>query len=95
MAEETAKESGGSGGGGSSPDRVESVKGSYGIKANSLEVLCMPPLPPAIPGPSVITLAATGLAVDGLVNVYGSQGGPGDCGAADAPTCGLRFHQRG
>lgn len=74
MVEELTKEGGGSGGEGSSPDRVESVKGSYGIKANSVEVLCMPPLPPAVPGPSVITLAATGLAIDGLVNVYGSQG---------------------
>lgn len=74
MPEETVKCGAGSGGGPSSPDRVESFNGTYGIKANQVEVLCMPPLPPAIPGPSVITLAATGLAMDGLVNVRGSQG---------------------
>jgi len=73
MVDETVKDGGGSGGS-SSVDRIESVKGNYGIKANSLEVVCMPPLPPAIPGPSIITLAATGLAIDGLVNIYGSQG---------------------
>jgi hypothetical protein len=74
MLEEPMKCGAGSGGGPSSSDRVESVNGAYGIKANAVEVLCMPPLPPAIPGPSVITLAATGLAMDGLVNVRGSQG---------------------
>jgi len=74
MAEKTTKCGGGSGGGTSSADRVETAKGTYGIKANAVQVVCMPPVPPAIPVPSVITLAATGLAMDGLVNVYGSQG---------------------
>lgn len=73
MAEEMTKTGGGSGGG-PSPNRAESVNGTYAIKANQVELLCLPPLPPAIPGPSVITLAATGLMMDGLVNVRGSQG---------------------
>src|SRR5579872_7416953 len=64
------------GGTGGSPDtnRNESVNGTYAIRANQVEVLCRPPLPPAIPGPSVLSLVSTGLAMDGLVNVRGSQG---------------------
>jgi hypothetical protein len=74
MVQQMRSEGGGSGGGPDSADRAESVNGGYSIRANQLEVLCRPPLPPAISGPSVITLLAAGMGMDGKVNVRGSQG---------------------
>jgi len=65
---------GGMGGGPDTANHVESVNGAYSITANQVELLCRPPLPPAIPGPSVITLLAAGMGTDGTVNVRGSQG---------------------
>src|SRR5262245_12495070 len=65
---------GGSGGGPDGANHVESVNGTYAITANQVEFLSRPPLPPAVPGPSVITILAAGLGTDGLVNVRGSQG---------------------
>jgi len=65
---------GGAGGNDDSPNRVEHVSGAYAITANQVEVLSRPPLPPGIPGPSVITILAAGMGMDGNVNVRGSQG---------------------
>jgi len=65
---------GGSGGGEETTDHVQSFDGSYSVCANQVEVLSRPPLPPATPGPSVITILAAGMGTDGLVDVNGSQG---------------------
>ena len=65
---------GGSGGGPDTQDRIESADGSYHISANQVQLLCRPPLPPGIPLPSVITIAAPGMGMDGRVDVRGSQG---------------------
>jgi hypothetical protein len=65
------------GGSGGSPDngsQGQSVDGSYSITANQVAIVSRPALPPAVPGPSVITVVATGMGTDGLVNVRGSQG---------------------
>jgi len=77
MADDMRNIGGGSGGGGDdadSPNRVETVSGAYAITANQVELLSRPPLPPGIPGPSVITIIAAGMGTDGNVNVRGSQG---------------------
>jgi hypothetical protein len=65
---------GGTGGGQDNGSHGESVDGSYAITANQVAIVSRPALPPAIPGPSVITVLATGMGTDGLVNVRGSQG---------------------
>jgi hypothetical protein len=62
------------GGGPDTANHVESANGAYSIAANQVELLSRPPLPPAVPGPYVITLLAGGTGTDGLVNVRGSQG---------------------
>jgi len=64
----------GSGGGQDPGNRAQSADRSYTITANQVNLVSRPPLPPAIPGPSVITVLATGMGTDGLVNVRGSQG---------------------
>jgi len=62
----------GTGGG---PDSGQSVLGAYSITANQVALVSRPPLPPAIPGPNVITILAGDLpGMDGMVNVRGSQG---------------------
>ena len=65
---------GGTGGGPDNGSTGHSVDGSYSIKANQVAIVSRPALPPAVPGPSVITVMATGMGMDGLVNVRGSQG---------------------
>lgn len=67
---------GGSGGG---PDlaptgHTESIEGAFSVEANQVQLLSRPPAPPAVPGPHVITILATGMGFDGLVNIRGSQG---------------------
>jgi hypothetical protein len=77
MAEDLELEGGrggGSGGGTDSDDRNECANGVYAIRANQVQLLCRPPLPPGIPSPSVITILAAGLGTDGKVDVRGSQG---------------------
>lgn len=64
----------GTGGGPDTTDHAQSVDGRFSIAANRIELLSRPPLPPAVPGPFVITILAAGLGLDGLVNVRGSQG---------------------
>ena len=65
---------GGTGGGPDNGSRSQSVDGSYAITANQVAIVSRPAMPPAVPGPSVITVMATGMGTDGLVNVRGSQG---------------------
>lgn len=64
----------GTGGGPDTQDRIESADGSYSISANQVQLLSRPPLPPGVPLPSVITIAAPGMGMDGRVDVRGSQG---------------------
>jgi hypothetical protein len=64
----------GSGGGPETVEHSHFFDGTYSVTANQIEVLSRPPLPPAPPGPNVITILAAGLGVDGKVNVRGSQG---------------------
>jgi hypothetical protein len=65
---------GGTGGGPGSYDKSHSADGVYSIVANQVEIATQPPLPPAIPAPSVITIISAGMGMDGLVQVRGSQG---------------------
>jgi hypothetical protein len=64
----------GSGGGPETTDNSHYFDGTYSITANQVELLSRPPIPPAPPGPNVITLLAAGLGMDGKVDVRGSQG---------------------
>ncbi|HEY3839599.1 MAG TPA: hypothetical protein VGL72_23675 [Bryobacteraceae bacterium] len=69
-------------GSGGSPVEIEEMvtqytdnyDGVYALGGNRIEFMARPPLPPAPPLPSVISLVATGLALDGRVEVRGSQG---------------------
>jgi hypothetical protein len=53
---------------------TDNYDGVYALGSNRIELMARPPLPPAPPLPSVISLVATGLALDGRVEVRGSQG---------------------
>ena len=64
----------GSGGGPDTTDNSHSFDGTYSIAANQVQLLSRPPMPPAVPGPNVITILAAGLGIDGKVDVRGSQG---------------------
>lgn len=74
MEEETVNRGAGSGGGPDTTENSHSFDGTYSISANQLEFLSRPPMPPAAPGPNVITILAAGLGVDGKVDIRGSQG---------------------
>jgi len=65
---------GGSGGGQATADHIHSVDGDYILSANQVEILSTPPLPPAVPGPCLITIQADNNGIGGKVNVNGSQG---------------------
>jgi len=65
---------GGSGGGPETMDHTVTYDGAYRISANQVEFVSRPPLPPAPPGPNVITILASGMGTDGKVEVRGSQG---------------------
>lgn len=53
---------------------TDNYDGVYAVGANRIEFMARPPLPPAPPKPSVISLVAPGLGMDGRVEVHGSQG---------------------
>ena len=73
--EEPKEGLGGGSGGGPSADQVSDVTGAYHIQANQVELLGRPPLPPAVPGPCVVSVVAAGLIPgDGRVEVRGTQG---------------------
>jgi hypothetical protein len=74
MSERSENPGAGTGGGPNSNDSSQSLDGHFSVAANQVELLARPPLPPGIPGPSVINILATGLGIDGVVNVRGSQG---------------------
>jgi hypothetical protein len=65
---------GGTGGGPDVGDQTHSFDGNYSIMANQVSLLSRPPMPPAIPGPYVISILAAGMCMDGIVDVRGSQG---------------------
>jgi hypothetical protein len=66
--------SGGGTGGGPVTKRDQSSDGRFTISANQLTLVSRPAMPPVIPGPSVITILAAGLGMDGKVDVRGSKG---------------------
>ncbi len=69
--------SGGSGGSPSTNDHSQSFDGAFKISATAVEMFSRPPIPPASPGPNVITLLATdllGTGEDGTVDVKGAKG---------------------
>jgi hypothetical protein len=53
---------------------TDNYDGVYALGANRIEVMARSPLPPVPPKPCNITLVATGLAMDGTVDVRGSKG---------------------
>jgi len=68
---------GGSGGSPDTHDHAQSFDGAFKISAKAVEMLSRPPIPPASPGPNVITLLATdllGTGEDGTVDVKGAKG---------------------
>jgi hypothetical protein len=65
---------GGSGGGPEKTVNSQNVDGLYSVTANQIEFFTGPPLPPAIPGPSVIRLLSAGMGIDGQVYVRGTKG---------------------
>jgi hypothetical protein len=79
MKTDTIESGAGSGG---SPVAIEEITtqhyegfdGTYALRANKIELMARPPLPPAPPEPSNITLLASGMGIDGKVDIRGSQG---------------------
>jgi hypothetical protein len=69
-------------GSGGSPVQIDEIvtqytdnyDGVYALGANRIELMARPPLPPAPLTPSNITLLASGLGMDGKVDVRGSMG---------------------
>src|SRR5947209_544791 len=74
MSEEKDNPGGGAGGGPTTTEHIRFFDGTYSINANQLEFVSRLPLPPAIPGPQVITILAAGLGTNGNVDIRGSQG---------------------
>ena len=74
MVQDNASFGAGSGGGPATANHAELKDGTFTVAANQVELICKPPMPPAIPGPSIVTVLAAGTGVDGLVDVRGSQG---------------------
>jgi hypothetical protein len=74
MIPEQINDGGGTGGGPDSKFRHFSTEGRFSISANQMLLVSRPPMPPVAPAPCVITIAATGLGVDGKVDLSGSQG---------------------
>ena len=64
----------GTGGGPDTHHSNQSFDGHFSVAANQIEMLARPPLPPGIPGPSVISILSAGMGIDGVVNVRGTQG---------------------
>ncbi len=52
----------------------EAADGTYTVEGNRIELVARPPSPPAVPGPTVISILAAGLGMDGRVEVRGAQG---------------------
>jgi hypothetical protein len=79
MKPDTNKSGAGSGGSPVTVDELvtqytDNYDGVYALGANRIELMARPPLPPAPPNPSNITLLASGLGIDGKVDIRGSQG---------------------
>ncbi len=53
---------------------VQNLDSAYSIRANSVEFVARPPIPPSDPQDYVISLFAAGMGTDGRVEVRGSQG---------------------
>lgn len=74
MNQKTVNLGAGSGGGPETTTHSHCFDGTYSITANQVELVSQPPMPPAIPGPNIITILAAGMGMDGKVDVRGSQG---------------------
>jgi hypothetical protein len=74
ISDEKRDSGGGTGGGPDSPDYTKAFDGAYSVEANQVQFVSRPPMPPGIPGPSVITILAAGMGFDGKIAVRGSQG---------------------
>lgn len=48
--------------------------GTYSVIANQVQIVAAPPLPPTVPVDYIISLHAPGMAMDGRVEIGGSQG---------------------
>jgi hypothetical protein len=91
MSPRSENPGGGTGGGPDPTDYNQSLDGHFSVAANQVELLARPPLPPGIPGQSVISILSVGLGIGGIVNVRGSQGvrvtaGPPPLPAASSPS---------
>jgi len=64
----------GSGGGPSDGGYFAAYDGRYAVAGNSVEFVCRPPIPPATPGPYILSLLSSGMGTDGRVEVRGTQG---------------------
>ncbi len=64
----------GSGGGPDDGGHVTAYDGIYAIAANQVDFIARPPIPPAVPGPYIISLLSSGMGTDGRVEVRGTQG---------------------
>jgi len=75
MVSDGKQAGGGSGGGPGAANHSDAVDGSYTIAGNQVNLISRPPIPPALPGPSVINLLAGDMVgLEGSVNVRGSRG---------------------
>lgn len=74
MDQKTINPGAGSGGGPETTTNSHCFDGTYSITANQVELVSQPPMPPAVPGPNIITILAAGMALDGKVDIRGSQG---------------------
>lgn len=74
MSDGTTRNGGGTGGGPDVDSHIQSFNGAFSIEANQVQFISRAPLPPAVPGPNVITVVASGMGTDGRVEVRGSQG---------------------
>lgn len=74
MNSDNDQRGGGSGGGPDNFNHAQAIDGMYSVSANQVEFFTRPPLPPAVPGPSVIRVLAGGKGIDGQVLVRGTKG---------------------
>ena len=75
MVADDKKAGGGSGGGPGAANHSDAIDGTYTIAGTQVNLISRPPIPPAIPGPSIITLLAGDMVgLEGSVNVRGSRG---------------------
>ena len=67
---------GGGSGGGTSPTspHTNPVEGTHTVEANQIQLMSRPEMPPGIPSDGRVTIMASGMMLDGKVDVRGSKG---------------------